>query len=121
MRFHHVGIEVRDLERSIRFYRDVLGLRLRRRLTVLGEEIAFLTSGNACLELVQSSEDPGGSRVHFAFGVDDLQKAVPRLEERGAILAEGPYELVSGWKTAFFHGPDGELFEVIGVPAIDPD
>jgi catechol 2,3-dioxygenase-like lactoylglutathione lyase family enzyme len=57
--FHHVGLEVREMERSIRFYTDFFGFRLEKCLRLGEEEIAFLRRDALVLELVENGRADG--------------------------------------------------------------
>lgn len=105
MRFHHVGIEVRDVDRSVAFYRSVGGFEVEQRLTLLGEEIAFLRLGEFRLELYQGEE---AGATHVCYEVEDIEPYLQRLP-----LLEGPLLLENGWQTAFFQGENGEVLELL--------
>jgi len=116
----YTGIRVRDLERSVRFYTDGLGLRRgpTGRMAAGGtwQELNDPETG-AVLELNFYPGEPpyreGDELDHLGFRVDDLEAAVRRLERLGARVripsfAEGDTRL------AFLSDPDGvwiELFE----------
>lgn len=113
--FHHVGLEVKDLERSIRFYREAFGMEEECRFVSDGEKIAFLRLGEFRLELAEPQDwkEPGSSGVHLAFKVNEVKEAVKRVMKWGATLAEEPRILENGWENAFVLGPDGEWIELI--------
>lgn len=108
MQFHHVGVEVTDLEASIRFYRG-LGFQLEERMRLSGENIAFLIGGGLRLELVQSlSVSEAGAGFHLAFLADEKEN--PRAWE-GAM--DAPLLWPNGWRSFFVTGADGEDLELI--------
>jgi lactoylglutathione lyase len=113
--FHHVGLEVKDLERSIRFYREAFGMEEECRFVLDGELIAFLRLGEIRLELaeLQDWKDQGSCGVHLAFKANDVKEAVKRVVKWGATLAEEPRIMENGWENAFVLGPDGEWIELI--------
>jgi catechol 2,3-dioxygenase-like lactoylglutathione lyase family enzyme len=112
--FHHVGLEVRQLERSIRFYTDFFGFRVEKRLRLGEEEIAFLRRDAFVLELVENGETEGaGSVYHLAFGVECLEETREMLLAAGIPEAEGIRQWENGWKNAFFLGPNGEWIELL--------
>ncbi|MCM3575638.1 VOC family protein [Mesobacillus subterraneus] len=111
MRLHHIGLEVTNLEESINFYTDLLGLELESRLSFLGEKIAFLASRHFRLELVCHPHSTNS--VHICFEVPDLQQVIKTLESNQ--IAEGPYKLDNGWETVFFEGPNHEMIEFLQV------
>lgn len=122
---HHVGIRVRDLDRSIAFYRDVLGLQVRVRRTLDGgTEIAFLghgpgggaTGDGATIELIAGPTDhvdADGVVHHVAFAVDDADAVWERLRELGVtLLQDRVADVPGGRKLAAFRGPDGEYLQI---------
>ena len=137
----HVGITVADLQRSIKFYRDVLGLRLDRvepphstRGRKLGVpeaviEIAIMKYGEKdSIELIQyiSPEPPNefGAPVnaigqqHICFRVDNIKKEIERLKAQGVEFVggddyeENTYGPLKGLKWIYFKDPDGTNLEI---------
>jgi lactoylglutathione lyase len=118
----HIAIQVRDLDRSIRFYTEVLGLRVRRRVR-LNEttELAFLPLGQVELELICRSGDytfaTEGIVNHLAFRVDDVAGVLEHLRRHNVeLIHEQPlFQQSLGSRLAFFRGPDGEKLELFEV------
>jgi lactoylglutathione lyase len=116
----HVGIQVRDLDRSIRFYTEVLGLKLRRRVR-LNEttELAFLPLGESEIELICKSTEytfaKEGIVNHLTFRVDDVAGTLEHLRKHGVeLIHQQPLVLETlGSRIAFFWGPDGEKMELL--------
>jgi microcystin degradation protein MlrC/catechol 2,3-dioxygenase-like lactoylglutathione lyase family enzyme len=123
--FGHVGLVVQDIERSISFYRDVLGLKLFQRYpdTGRGVEVAFLgdpVCGSA-LELLcyrDMAERSGEGRYdHVAWYVPDIKSKMKNLKSRGIHFREGdPVRVLDGRLIAFCYGPDGERIELVQKP-----
>ncbi|MBW6455427.1 MAG: VOC family protein [Trueperaceae bacterium] len=116
---HHVAVRVTDLERSIAFYADLLGLAVRTRTALAsGARIAFLAHpGGGCeLELIAGLHDhhAGDGLVHHvAFLVTDVDEAFARLRDAGVTLLDAaPEALASGRRLFSFRGPDGERLQV---------
>lgn len=109
MRLHHYGLEVSNLEESIKFYTDLLGLELESRHNFLGEEIAFLASSHFRLELVCHHQSTNSA--HICFEISDLQQVIKTLGSNH--IAEGPYKLDNGWQTVFYEGPNHEVLEFL--------
>lgn len=83
-RLHQVSVPVRDLDRAVAFYRDVLGARFLGRFDPPG--IAFFEVGGVRLFL-----SAGASSSVLYFGVDDVDAAVADLERRGVTFAGPPH------------------------------
>jgi lactoylglutathione lyase len=118
-KLEHIGIMVKDMDASIRFYAEVLGLGLvgREKLDD-GVELGFLSypdSGNIELELIGHDHGnfPTSGKVHhIAFTVTDIEAEVERLRKLGvSLIDESPRTILNGIKIAFFYGPDGEKLE----------
>jgi lactoylglutathione lyase len=119
-KIEHVGIMVKDLEKSIAFYREVIGLELISTLTHTNEslKLAFLGFPRAKetqVELIQGYNDqlPQEGKVHhLAFTVDDIKKEWDRLKQLNiSFIDDEIVSLPNGSKYFFFHGPDGEWIE----------
>ncbi|PLR75924.1 glyoxalase [Bacillus sp. V3-13] len=124
-KFEHVGIMVKDLEQSIGFYKDVLGLDLLDRIDHNDPSIklAFLgikESDQICVELVFGAKGnlPDEGKVHhIAFTVDNIEDEIERLQSHEVIfIDEEITTLTNGAKYIFLKGPDGELLELFQPP-----
>lgn len=125
MRLLHTMLRVGDLERSIEFYTQVLGMDLLRRSENPEYEysLAFVgfdggNPGQAEIELTynwgQSEYDMGTAYGHIALGVDDIHAACERIRAAGGNITREPGP-VKGGKTviAFITDPDGYKIELI--------
>jgi len=119
-KFLHTRIRVKDLEETIRFYKDVFGFReLRRSTSPAGNKLAFLElPGNETLiELAWSPEmtdfDFPEDIFHFCFTVPDLAEFRRRWEPKGIEFwpAEGPVE----GRFYFIDDPNGYEIEVMAA------
>jgi lactoylglutathione lyase len=115
----HIGIQVRDLDRSIGFYTQVLGLTLRSRIRLNPTtELAFLPVGDSEIELVCAQAEYTYAREgivnHLAFHVDDVADILDRLRRNQVELIHEQPRFVEPLSTriAFFRGPDGEKLEL---------
>lgn len=116
---HHVGVAVRDLERSIAWYGQIFGFALQERGEFDGAPLAFLALGAVQLELVAEATPAGapGPVSHFALLVDDLEAELARLAALGVTpWPPGAQTIFSGGRVAFLPGPDGEEIELIELP-----
>ena len=114
MRFAMVTLQVRDMEASLRFYKDTLGMEVSRRFSPgPGMEIVFLTQGGPQLELICRGETAApGENFSLGFTVEDLDAEIARLQAAGAqcgpVLQPNPHTRLS-----FCNDPDGNAVELI--------
>lgn len=118
----HFCINVKDLEKSIHFYRDILGLRLARRREIPenNAEIVFMLGkgSDVGLELTHWRDKKdyveGDYLDHIALGVEDVEAEVEELRENGVEIAMEPFSLKgSKSKIAFIKDPDGIWIELV--------
>lgn len=116
MKWHHIGIYVRNLADSTKFYEDVFDFTFEQFLTFPGEKIAFLKKGEVRIELLESEEIPVPCRsIHFAWQVESIEEWLKKLSAKGFNPSEGPYHLENGWVSVFYEGLDNEIIELIQV------
>jgi lactoylglutathione lyase len=122
MRFLHTSITVRNMEESVRFYTDVIGLEFERRRAIPENhaEIAFVRDpeSGARVELTywegKATFDPGEQLDHLAFEVEDLDAAVAGARSQGVRVAKEPYTLKGGSsRIAFLLDPNDVWIELI--------
>ena len=119
--FAYTGIEIRDLERSIKFYTENLDMKLVRRSKIpeTSGEIAELRSpdGHQLLELNwyagHNRYRSGDELDHLAFDVEDVDKALAQLKAQGVEVAMEPFDEGEG-RLAFVKDPDGIWIELTG-------
>ena len=118
----HTSITVKNMEESIKFYRDVIGLKFvsRREIPENKAEIAFVEGdgGGSSLELTYWSEKKdwvdGDQLDHIALAVPDVEKAVKEFKRKGVEITKEPYSLQgSKHKIAFIKDPNGIWIELI--------
>jgi lactoylglutathione lyase len=120
VKMEHVGIMVKNMDESLAFYQNILGLELRNR-EWLNEsiELAFLffpEQPSVEIELVYGAPAENEGIVnHVAFTVENIEAELVRLKEAGVTLIdEAPLTVLNGSvKIAFFYGPDGEKLELV--------
>ena len=118
----HFSIPVSDVERSTRFYTEIVGCR--HLATVAQGTMAFLDAAGTCLILVKRDppinprpEDHGGVHHSFAVAHEEYQAALDHLRANGvAITFEEDRRggIVNGPR-AYFHDPDGTVLEFIDL------
>lgn len=148
---HHTAIIVKDLDRSIYFYHDVLGLPLSQEPSgwMEGESLAkgvgvpgarlrnalLRVGSDATLELLEYANRPAGNdtpiqqnylgAMHIAFRVDDIAATKRELESHGVeFMAEvGAFDkgALAGWRWVYFRDPDGISLELVEVAYSNED
>lgn len=124
MRMLHTMLRVADLDRSIAFYTDVMGMKLLRKSD--NEQyrytLAFVgyadESEQAVLELTWNwdtdSYDMGNAYGHVAFGVQDIYAMCEKIKSRGGEVYREPGPVKGGSTViAFVRDPDGYAIELI--------
>ena len=113
----HENYNVIDLDRSLRFYEEALGLREKRRKTAKDGSYVIVFVGNEAsdfeLELTWLRDHPqpydiGEEEFHLAFRADDFEAAHARHEKMGCICFENP-----AMGIYFIQDPDGYWLEVL--------
>lgn len=128
MRILHTMIRVGDLDRSIRFYTEVLGMKLLRRKDYPEGKftLAFVGYGDeSCDSVIEltynwgvDSYELGGGFGHLALEVDDVYRAAEDIRARGGKILREPGPMNAGTTLiAFVADPDGYPIELIGRKA----
>ncbi len=126
-RIHHVALIVRDVEASLGFYRDILGLQLETVMDIAHDRvrIAFLPVGESKVELVQPTDDTTGvARFlaargegfhHVCLEVPDLALALADLAAQGVELVDAEPRRGAEGPVAFIHprSTGGLLVELV--------
>ncbi len=114
-RIGHVLLGVTDLQRSLEFYRDQLGLKVQ--FSTAG--FAFLDAGGVTLglsvELAKHAPAVQGA-AEIVFAVADVAAAHAALRERGVEFFKEPHAATPGDWVANFRDPDGHLLSIFGPP-----
>jgi len=117
----HTRMRVNDVERTVKFYQDALGLTVSRRHTSpRGAQLVFLATPNSEEEIELCQMPPGAPSVqvqpdlmHLAFEVDDLAAFETEIKAKGYALSDGPTVTGSGSVIAFIDAPEGYEVELI--------
>src|SRR3954447_292779 len=147
---HYVGITVKDLEASIHFYHDVLGLQFSNEPSPwfdgpeLGPAVGVpgaalrqvsLILGETTLELLEDKSPPSASErplfsnnigaSHVAFVVDDIHATKAELEAKGIDFYSDvnvvDEGVLAGWRWVYFEDPDGYPLELVEVAYYNAD
>jgi len=116
----HTRYRVSDLERTVSFYRDVLGLEeVRRQTSGRGSQLVFLKAPGSEEEIEICKFDESGPIIvgpdltHLAFEVDNLEEFAKQAEAKGYPLSDGPHVHGRGSAIAFIDAPEGYEIELI--------
>ncbi len=127
LKIDHLGIAVNSIDEGKKFWTDILGLGFEGSETVEEQKVttAFFPVGESEVELLESTapdgpvakyiEKKGEGIQHVAFRVDDIEKALIELKEKGIrLIDEKPRKGAGGAKIAFLHpkATNGVLVEL---------
>ena len=127
LKVDHIGVAVRSLDETLKFYQDILGLELQGTEEVQEQKVkvAFLPVGDTEVELLESTDTEGpiakfiekkGEGIqHIAFRVPDIEEAIAELMAKGVkMIDEKPRYGAGGAKIAFCHpkSTNGVLVEL---------
>src|SRR5690606_1252824 len=130
---NHIAIVVSDLDESLRFWVDALGLELAHTEHVASQavDVAFVPVGDSKIELLKPTDNESGvarylekrgaGMHHLCFEVDDIVATLTHLKEVGVqLINEAPVVGSDGRKFAFIHPKSAngvlvELYELTGA------
>jgi lactoylglutathione lyase len=104
--FHHVAIEVGDIEKALAFYGRIFEFELRGK----SGSMAFIDLGDQFIALQKGRTQAADDGRHFGLVVDDKEKARRALKDGGVVPLEGPF--------LDFHDPWGNRIEIVGYDNI---
>ena len=119
-KYLHTRFRVSDMDKSICFYRDILGMNVvEQKTSPRGSKLVFLKFPDMDCELELCSFPDSGNvhvpedLVHLAFEVDDLERCIERLKVEGVLITEGPIESSNETRFIFTEDPDKYEIELI--------
>ena len=119
-KYLHTRFRVSDMDKSIYFYRDILGMKVvEQKTSPRGSKLVFLKFPDMDCELELCSFPDSGNvhvpedLVHLAFEVDDLERCIERLKVAGVLITEGPIESSNGTRFIFTEDPDKYEIELM--------
>ncbi len=131
----HIGIMTNDLEKSVKFYTDVLGFSIAMKMEMIeaGLSVVFVEKEGSKIEIMEYQGKNaqkrskaveiavGGHSIpvndHTSFSVDNIEDTVNEFKEKGVLFDLEPIELEGGIKLAYFKDPDGSLIELVEHPS----
>jgi len=125
--FRYTAIRTRDLDQSLEFYVGALGMKLLHRSNTPIGEFAVVRSNDSQHQLeinyYPDNSPAGGPYIkgseadHLAFKVEDVDRAVEYLREKGYPPVLGP-ETYGNWRVAYVADPDGIWIELLKTRAV---
>jgi lactoylglutathione lyase len=116
----HTRFRVEDLEKTVSFYRDVLGLEeVRRSTSGRGSRLVFFKApeSDELIEICKFDEtgpvQVGPDLTHLAFEVEDIAAFAEHSARLGYPLSDGPHHSSNGSAIAFVDAPEGYEIELI--------
>ena len=116
----HTRYRVTDLEKTVSFYKDVLGLtEVSRHTSGRGSQLVFFKAPGSeeLIEICKFDESGpvmvGPDLTHLAFEVDNLDEFAKHSAAKGYPLSDGPHRSGSGSAIAFIDAPEGYEIELI--------
>lgn len=134
----HVGLTVKNLERSLAFYRDVVGMQPGEQFEVKSREfdtltnnpgaqlkVCYLTAGSFMLQLIEYAAG-GGTTLglhhnnvgspHMSFYVSDVEAKYKEVQQRGDVkITSGLVQILSTMRSFYTEDPDGVPIEFLQV------
>jgi lactoylglutathione lyase len=129
LRFAHVAFRVTDVERTIRWYRDVLGAEVVAHVEAVGPKPEYYYAEFATGQMVEffTNARPGPDApadapgfAHLSLLVDDIQEALAHVTAVGAEIARPYFEGRAGQKVFFLADPDGNQIELMELRRDSP-
>ena len=130
-KINHVAIVVKDIDESLKFWENALGLKLDHVEDVPSQasKVAFIPVGEGEIELVQPTSSDSGMAAylekrgegmhHLCIEVDDIEAKMQELKDAGVRLINQSPEVLPGRKMAFIHpkSTSGVLVELYEITA----
>ncbi|MDI9493533.1 MAG: VOC family protein [Bacillota bacterium] len=110
MKFLWCTINVKDMEESIRFYEEVVGLKVVNRFSAGPTEIAFLGEGETKVELIHDGSDKwqgNKTGISLGFEAESLDGMMELVKEKGIEITGGPFQPGPDFRFFFIKDPNG--------------
>ena len=111
----HVGVYVKDLDKSIKFYHEIFGFKIANQFGSGEAKIATLDLGGGLLELVQRPGSPGtpptGNWSHLAIHQPKFDETLDILDAKK--IEKRLVTQANGNRLCFFNDPDGHTIEIM--------
>lgn len=117
----NISMVVRNIEKSVRFYSNVLDFNIVKQKRTLPYTVALLQQGSIVLELIQYTKPESDPRIngvidHVTFTVNNLKETVEKLQRQGVEFeTSSPLQAFDGSQIIFLRGPDSERIALIST------
>jgi predicted enzyme related to lactoylglutathione lyase len=115
-----VLLHPRDLERSLHFYGETLGLAIYREYATGDSRGVVFFTGNGYLEVAGQVDEPGSDKVQLWFQVRDVAAAYDELTAKGVAVVREPERMPWGLHEMWVEDPDGVRIAIVEVPDDHP-
>lgn len=116
---HHQSMPIRDRQRALGFWRDLLGMKIIPTQEGGDGLIWIQAEDGTMVHLIQRPEDDTPN-IHTAFEVDDFDEALQAMKEAGYEIIKGPIERADGQKAFYVYDPEGNRLEFATKSGLKP-
>ncbi|TCK88016.1 lactoylglutathione lyase [Natranaerovirga hydrolytica] len=116
MKFCWCTITVSNLEESVKFYEEIVGISVNKRLSIPNGEIIFLGDGETKIELVYNTENKGvqvGNNISLGFEVKSVEDKIDFVNKKGIKVEAGPIQPTPQIKFFFIKDPNGVKIQFV--------
>lgn len=116
MKFCWSTLNVRNVEESVQFYTEIIGLEVMNRFNAGPKEIVFLGKGDTKIELIGGGEEGEinvGNDISWGFETDSLDQALELVKAKGITVVSGPIQPNPHVKFFFIKDPNGLMVQIV--------
>lgn len=118
MKFCWTTIHVKDMEKSLKFYEEIVGLKINNRFNAgPNMEIVFLGQGETQIELIYEEEKDIniGKSISLGFEVESVDKMINFIKEKGLEVHSGPFQPNPSTKFFYVEDPNGLKIQFVEI------
>lgn len=116
MKFCWSTLNVKNLEESVQFYTEIIGLEVVNRFSAGPKRFVFLGKGETQIELIGGGEEREinvGGDISWGFETESLDKALELVKEKGITIVSGPIQPNPHVKFFFIKDPNGLMVQLV--------
>lgn len=116
MNYVHTTILVNNLEKSIEFYNNLIGLEIVNKMEMGAKQLVFLGAGETKVELIYTGEEhtnPENMNISIGFACDDLDESIKLLTNSGYAPITDIIKINEFVRFTFFKDPDGFKVQIV--------